>query len=336
MTKDPKFQKRIEKAMRRVDVFAILDTLEIKFKQQGGYGDLWIKCILPAHKGGRRASLHIMANPFHQFHATWKCFGCGASGNVIEFVKIIRDTTFRDALSIVEAHQRIEQVSEEAVKRVYKKPPPILPRTYESPKVESKWEKKYLDYLYGRGIEWWQIQRHKIGYANVGKFSNRIIVPVTLGKEFATFVARTILSEKEFPNVQRVTGPIGGAVGLFGSNYADNSKPAIVCEGWADKLKIERVGYYNVYSVQRNELHQRQVEFLKPFPYIIVIPDGDEGGDHFMDSLAPHIDTMKILLGRIPWGKDPAKCTDEEIETAVGNAEAWRPSETKIEVEIEY
>lgn len=336
MSKDPKFAKRIEKAMRRVDVFAILNTLEIPFKQQGGYGDLWIRCFLSAHKGGRRPSLHIMGNPFHQHFATWKCFGCGASGNIIELVKIHRDTTFRDALSIVEAHQRVENLDIEAVKRVYTKPTPQLPATYESPKVESQWNKKYLDYLYGRGVEWWQIQRYKLGYCDVGKFANRVIIPVTLGKEFATFVARSIFSEKDFPDVQRVTGPRGGLVGLFGSNYADFSKPAITCEGWADKLTIERVGYYNVYAVQRNEFHQRQIDFLKQFPYTIVIPDGDEGGDHFVDSLAPHIDTLKILIGRVPWGKDPDKSKDEEIENAVGNAEAWKPVKEKIEVEIEY
>lgn len=333
--RDPKFSKRIEKAIKRSNIFELLETLGVKYKQQGGYGDLWLKCFLSAHRGGARPSLHIMANPIHQYFGFWKCFGCGASGSVIEFVKIIRDTTFTDALSIVEAHQRSE-IDEEDVNWICIKPAPKMPIFVNVPEVESEWNKEYLEYLYNRGINWWQIQKHHIGYCDTGKYSNRVIIPVTLGKEFCTFIARSILNLDEHPNVQRVTSARGGLVGLFGSTYADTSMPAIVSEGWADKLAIERVGYKNTYALQRNELHARQAAYLKRFPYTIYVPDGDDGGNHLIDSLAPYIDDMKIYIAKIPWGKDPAECTESELETAIGNAEEWNPSEEEIKVEIEY
>ena len=67
-----------------------------------------------------------------------------------------------------------------------------------------------------------------------------------------------------------------------------------------------------------------------------VIPDGDDGGNRFVDSLAPYIEEFRIYIARIPWGKDPAKCTSEEIENAISCAKLWMPSEVVMKVEIEY
>jgi DNA primase len=75
---------------------------------------------------------------------------------------------------------------------------------------------------------------------------------------------------------------------------------------------------------------------LKQFPYVVFVPDGDDGGNHLIDSLAPHIEDIKIYIAKIPWGKDPAICTEEEIESAIGSASLWKPSEEKMIVEVDY
>ena len=48
----------------------------------------FIRC--PFHKGDRTASLKIYKDSFH-------CFGCGADGDVFDFIRLMDDVSFKDA-----------------------------------------------------------------------------------------------------------------------------------------------------------------------------------------------------------------------------------------------
>jgi 5S rRNA maturation endonuclease (ribonuclease M5) len=136
-----------------------------------------------------------------------------------------------------------------------------------------------------------------------------------------------------------VTGPKGGGQGLFGSNYLIQPKkyPAILVEGWADKIKMENVGYDNVMSIQTNKLSEDQFNFIlsKGFEYIIVIPDNDSGGNVLINSFEKYLEYLPIYVGRIE-SKDPGEASEEELDFAMKNIEEWKPIVEDKEIEVEY
>lgn len=324
-----KFIKRINRAVAYADIKDILSTLGVNYRQRS-YGDLWFRCVVRNHRKDSKASAHITHFPGHPNHGKWHCFGCDTSGNIVTLVQQVRDTRFKEALMMVEQHQ-LEHI-EEVVKPFYNSSHQ-LPKFYESPPLEQDWKEEYLSYLYKRRITWKQICDHRIGYVDAGKYVSRVIVPITMNGQLQTWVGRHITSNAD----DRITSAPNGEVGLFGSELSNPyQEPAIVCEGWADALAVERLGYRNCMAAQTNKIHPEQFEVLKLFPYTIVIPDGDEAGDRFVDSLAPWIQDYKFLIVKITRGKDPDSCESEELYDCIVRAIDWEPIEDEYEVEIIY
>jgi DNA primase len=206
-----------------------------------------------------------------------------------------------------------------------------LPDEFEFYNKASKWNPPYLEYLFSRGITWEQIVMHEIGYCDSGRYSLRVVVPITLGRELCSFVARSIVAGK------RVTSMPNGKPGLFGSNLAyPKIGPAIIAEGWADALAIERSGYANVMSAQTNHIHPTQFEYLKQFGSIVVVPDGDSGGEMFIDSLAQYVDQHSISIAKPPQDKDPGDMTDEEIVKCIESSKPWEPTTQTRTIELIY
>lgn len=324
------FNRRIEKAIRRADVYAIMKRLQIPFKKRGQ--ELWYKCRVFTHRENPSwTSTKIVSNEFSKYHALWNCFSCGTSGNIIQLVEMSENISFMEALKLVE---RFQLEGDDPVVKPFYKSAVNLPKYYTCPEKKSEWESKFLEFLLNRGILWEQIIGHRIGYVDAGHLDNRVIVPVLLNGELKTFVARSI--KKNIPPEKKVTSAKGGEPGLFGSEFAHPSKgPAFISEGWCDALHIERLGYPNSMSIQTSELHPTQYEYLKKFPFTVVIPDGDPAGRKFVDKLAPWIDEHEFLIATLPEGEDPDSVSDEMLEEAIGNAKEWKPTEEEMGIEIE-
>ena len=323
------FNRRIDKAVRRADIFAIMKRLGLPFRVRGR--ELWFKCRVQSHKNPSWKSTKIVSNEYSKWHGVWSCFSCNGAGNIVSLAQISEDIPFMEALALVERHQL--EGEDPGVKRVYKSEVD-LPKYYISPEKKSEWDSKFLAFLTGRGISWEQIVGHRIGYVDAGFYDNRIVVPVMLGRKLCMFVARSIK-----PNVapeEKVTSADGGVPGLFGSEFAHPSKgPAIICEGWADALHIERVGYPNAMSIQTSIIHPSQYKFIEKFEYTIVVPDGDAAGRKFVDTLAPYIDEYDFYIATMPEGEDPDSVSDSVLEDAIGNAKEWEPSKDDFEIEVE-
>jgi DNA primase len=324
-------KKRINRAIKNANILELLKLLDIRVTKKTSHSS-WFLCQLLSHRGETKASTHIVHNRYDAYHGIWHCFGCKQSGTIIDLVKIVRDIPFREALIIVESNQHSDYIEDSTP--VYVKKDIRLPTLYMSPPSEEDWKEEYIEYLKGRDIPWWQIKRHNIGYVDDGKLANRIIVPVTLGQKLVTYVARTILEDEKL----RVTSAANGTRGLFNSDFAKFDKPAIITEGWGDALRIERCGYYNSFSSQINSLSPKMVEFLKKFPYVILIPDNDAGGIKFVNSMAPFIDELKLMVARLPGEyKDPDDCKKSNvIEESIAKAKKWKPVKDRVKFLIDY
>jgi DNA primase len=331
---DPQFARHLIRVAQLADVRRILKDLGVNY-QEKKHGDLWHRCVYPGHKE-RKGSAHICANPLQPYHSRWHCFGCGRKGSIFQFVQYVRGVHFQHAVAFVEARIRDEQVldwlGEEAfepsVKPFYN--PSDLPEEYEFYEEREKWNPPYIEYLEDRGIPFEQATYHNIGYCDEGKYSRRIVVPVRMGGELRNWVARSIINHKS-----KVLTPDGGKVGLFGSELAQPALgPVILFEGWADALHGERLGFANCMSLQTDRLLQEQFDFIRHFDYAIVVPDPDYGGSVLVDSLSAYVEDFAFLVGQLPGPHDPAKASDEELETAIDTASAWQPSVPEYRVEF--
>jgi len=317
-------KERITRAIELANCKLILKDLGIEYKEKSG-GTAWFKCQTYSHKE-RDASCKIETSKRSKFKGCWYCFGCHASGTVIDLVRLVTQLRFWESVQYVESRLGNDLVDD----GIKPSPFPKLPKEYNRPKHVDNWNVAYLNYLRGRGVTWQQIKKHKIGYCEEGFYKNHIIIPVRMGVHFATWIGRAIAGKA------RVTSCYGGHVGLFASEFAKPvNGPAIIVEGWADALRLMRLGYKNVMALQTNIVHEEQFEFLKPFPYIIVMPDNDDGGRMLNNSLASYNDMHEIYVAWIK-SKDPAVAEDQEIIESIMNMEEWSPKIIRPEVEIVY
>lgn len=332
MTFDKTKRARIERAVRMADVKRILKDIKLPFREQSP-GDLWFKCVLPSHKD-KDASAHVCSDTTSHNHGVWHCFGCEGAGNIVGLVCDYLNVSYWEALLMVEARVHDGVVSPvRQPKDSTGSAQPTIPDEFEFYNNQAKWNPPYLDYLFGRGIHWSQIVKHGIGYCDSGKYARRIIVPVYLNGILQTWVGRSIAWGK------RVTSCKNGRPGLFGSKHAlPRLGPLFVTEGWADALAVERIGYNNCVALQTNRIHDTQFEFMKRFESVVLIPDGDSGGDRLIDSVATHVNEQEFFIVELPRGLDPAhpKMDPDVLEMAIEESKPWEPVRDPVRVFFEF
>lgn len=313
----------IPKELSKYDVVGTLKAVGIKHHIKAGM-DIWMSCPHPQHEESK-PSCHICGDIYSKLYGIWHCFGCKRSGTIKDIV------SYHDGIYVANSPAEIAKNQRSELKKISVKTPK-LPKEFKRPTKEHKWDKKALKYLYGRDITWEQILLHGIGYCSEGRYKNRIIIPVMLNGEIRTWVARTVVD-----SYLRVTSCRGGKPGLFGSEIASPKLgPAIVCEGWASALAVERLGYANVMSLQTNGIHHEQMEFLMTFPYIIVVPDGDGGGDALKESIELYARNKRFFIVTLPRKYDPADMNPLILKNLICNAKRWEPEGSRREVEFAY
>lgn len=294
---------------------------------------MWFNCIYPQHKE-RLPSSKITIDPYSEYCGIFHCFGCKRSGTIIDIVREHMHNEFWEAVLWLESRVNEEELIYnyyDSYKRI-QKTNITLPEEFDSPSSFDKWPKRFVKYLKKRKVTHFQTLKYNIGYCSYGKHKNMIIVPITLGNKLVTWAGRHI-----FRKVHSSANK--GGIGLFGSNYLIETRkyPAIIVEGWADKIKMENIGYDNVMSIQTNKLMEDQFNYIieRNFPYMIVMPDNDLGGNVLIDSLGKYIEYIPIYIATIE-SKDPGEATEEELHSAMENIKEWEPTKEIKELEVDY
>jgi len=309
--------------LAKFDVLKTLDVLGVKYKIRPGM-DVWMNCPHPQHEE-KSPSCHISANIYSNMYGIWHCFGCRRSGTIKDII------SYRDGTYVENTPVEIAKNQNAVVKKI-NLVSPTLPKEFETWNNERKWKPQYLKYLYGRDITWEQILLHGIGYCDSGRYANRVIIPVKLHGQLQTWIGRTVIN-----SYLRVTSCMGGKPGLFGSEIASPKLgPAILCEGWASALAVERLGFFNVMSLQTTAIHPEQFEFLKTFRRIVLIPDGDNGGRRLAESMEIYARNIDIMVASLPEGLDPADTPPGILKRRIYDAKQWRPSSDGREFDFVY
>lgn len=275
----------------------------------------------------KRGHDHIGLCPFHKektpsFHVhdqqgMYKCFGCGASGDVFSYVQETKNLPFMEAL---------EFVANQIGLSVPKLTPP-KPEAVESQKSllqalheASLWYHEQLllthgeaaqNYLKNRGVKGQTIQQFRLGFARPGlgkhlkdkgfsedilihagllttgdygapydRFRDRLMFPIFNRKGQVIAFGGRILGEGEPKYLNSPeTELFQKRRELYGLNFAIETRHFIVVEGYMDVISLHQAGIKSAVAPLGTALTEDQMALMWRYcPQPIVCFDGDNAG----------------------------------------------------------
>ena len=255
----------------------------------------------------------------------FKCFACGASGDVIKYVQHAEGCSFSEALGILARRAHIEmpedtgETEEERRKRMERES--LFKRNEQQQAVFLQCTdiSPYLTYLDERHISEEAAKEFGLGYAAEGEFFGRITYPIyTVSGKIAGFTGRII------PNLEYNSGSgpkyRNSAESevfhkdelLFGLRQAraDIQKQDMVhiVEGQNDVIRMWMTGRKNTVAGSGTAFSEKQARLLQRFTRnVTLMYDGDEAGRKAT------LRTLRMLLPMgaqvsvvsLPDGEDP-------------------------------
>lgn len=293
--------------------------------------------------------------PFHEDHSPsmsvskekqiYKCFSCGATGNVFTFLENYLNISFSEAVGKVAEMSGINLSNGFLVKQVKKNKEEydlmaLASKLFQN-NLHSKDGKKALDYLKNRGINEAIIKDFDIGLALGNnnlyevlskKYDNRILEDIGLinNNLYDTFQNRII-----FP-IHNLTGDIVGFTGrvydagspkylnsketkifkkgniLFNYHLARDAirlkKEVILVEGNMDAIRLYASGIKNVIALMGTSMTKEQVQAIKKLhAKVILMFDNDDAGSvaTFNNGRVLEKEGLYLKIVRLSGTKDP-------------------------------
>lgn len=311
-----------------------------------------ISSYITLHKKGSRM---IGICPFHNDHhpslnvhpvkQRFHCFACGATGDVIEFIKLYHQTDFQEAVNILaqrygiameyDNRQNADQAKvdeKESIKAINE----YMAKTY-----ISRLNGKPLKYLLNRGLTLRTINEWNLGYAPSVE-----IYPYLIHKGFKDeFIYQSGLvagRQKNFFS-ERIIFPwkdISGNIIGFNGRALEDIKPkyinihenplfhkratlygidkawksirskdrCIIVEGQMDVIKLHQKGATNVVCASGTALTEEQVRLIRRITHkVLLVFDGDNAGrEATLKAISVMVPLgMEIEIFELPEGVDP-------------------------------
>ncbi len=245
----------------------------------------------------------------------YKCFSCGASGNVFNFVMDYEKVDFKTALSILGKRVGIEvgnykklNVSDKFID-MYS----IACKLYQN-NINTDLGKEALSYLNSRGINKELIKEFKIGLSLLDKYNltnillkkdytkkemetyglgngdsdlfiNRIMFPLfDLNGNVVAFSGRIYNSKSESKYINTKETKIFKKGNLLynyhrAREFVREAKTLVIVEGFMDVIRLYSIGVKNVVALMGTALTKEQITLIKRASNnIIICLDGDGAG----------------------------------------------------------
>ena len=247
----------------------------------------------------------------------YKCFSCGASGNVFNFVMDYEHVDFKEALNILAKRAGISigniNISSQNKYDKYYKMYDLSLKFYQN-NINSSYGKDAKEYLYKRGINDELIKHFKIGLSLLEKdkltkillekdytkkememyglgngfndlYVNRIMFPLfDVSSKVVGFSGRIYNSSSDSKYINTKETPIfkkGEMLYNFyeAKDFVRLEKKIIVVEGFMDVIRLYSVGIKNVVALMGTSLTKEQISLLKRLSNNVYLSlDGDEAG----------------------------------------------------------
>ncbi len=317
--------------------------------------------------------------PFHNdktpsftvFTATqsFYCFGCGAAGDVVTFIRKIENLDYVESLHFLAKRSGITIPEEERSGGVRRS------RIFEMNKTAARFFRSQLlvsreakEYVIKRGLARKTVDRFGLGFSGVkgyelidhlrscGFTEDEMVIAKLAGKNergYYPFFRNRIM----FPIIDTAGQVIG-----FGGRVMDNSTPKylntpdtpafskgrnlfalnyakehaedclILCEGYMDVIALHSAGFENAVATLGTALTQEQARLIKRYTNKVVLSyDGDRAGKAATDRAMSILTDagIEVRILRVTGAKDP----DEYIKAFGADAFArlLKGSDTKID-----
>lgn len=250
------------------------------------------------------------------------CFGCGAKGDVIDFVQMHLNVPFTQAL---------DYMSGMPASVVHHTPAPIADRVELDPNIlthamrfyvsELRGAGQAVEYLEGRGIDRKTMIRLGLGYGagpglrdylisggytfnevrasglhttnGAERFSNMIVVPEVVDRLVIYMTGRAI-SDRQTPRFQGLPG----SRPLLGFGRLQQHRWVILTEGVFDWLLLTTWGYPACATMGAQNANQVAAA-LKDIEYVLLVFDNDRAGQESASLIAAAL-TQKYFLVMLP------------------------------------
>lgn len=273
--------EQVKSAVNIVDVISDYQTLFRRGKHYLG--------VCPFHND---TTPSLTVNPGMQIY---KCFACGASGDVFSYVQHAEGCSFTEALRIVAAKGHVElpeqaqETDEERQARIHreqlKQQNTERQREYE----QGRDNPFYLQYLDERAISPEAADVFCLGYAASGEFAFRITYPMfTVSGQIAGWQARIVPHIEENGKQPKYKNSAESELFhkdelLFGLKQArqeiQKQDRAYIVEGQNDVIRMWMSGKQNTVAGSGTAFSEKQARLLQRFTRnVVLMYDGDNAG----------------------------------------------------------
>jgi len=274
-------QESIKKLKETVSLYDIIND-EIKLKKSGLY--YITKC--PFHDE-KTPSFKVKQKDNH-----FKCFGCGAYGDMIDFIVKLKSLSFQDAVRYIASQKNFEL---EETSNEVEKPQPRL----------EKIDKVYIDYFENRGISNNTLLRFKVTQATEWMPDAQSEIPVVCFNYFRDDELVNIKfrgRNKSFKLVKNAE------LIFYNLDAIKDDDTAVIVEGEIDCMSMYEAGIYNCVSVPNgagsNNLTyiDNCINHLIDKKYIVIAVDNDDAGNKLKDELIRRLDIERCFYIEYPEG----------------------------------
>lgn len=300
-------QESIKKLKETISLYEIVKD-EIELKKSGSF--YISKC--PFHNE-KTPSFKIKQSDKH-----FKCYGCGAYGDLIDFIVKHKNLSFQDAVRYIASQKNFEL---EETSNEVEKPQPRL----------EKIDKVYIDYFENRGISNNTLLRFKVTQANEWMPDTQTEIPVVCFNYFRDDELVNIKfrgRNKSFKLVKNAE------LIFYNLDAIKDDDTAVIVEGEIDCMSMYEAGIYNCVSVPNgagsNNLTyiDNCINYLIDKKYIVIAVDNDDAGNKLKDELIRRLDIERCFYIEYPEGCKDAndillKHGKEYLKSLVTNAKPF-------------
>lgn len=298
--RDQKNRSRIQ--LEYIDFREVLDNLGINYSESGkNVSENWIglQCCWCGD-----TSNHLGINIDS---GSCSCFKCGQSGTIINYlaeelnsfekaIEILRDATPREFTGK-------ESTTKERSVNV------ILPKN-----ANRKITPYHAGYLQERGFDYKELtSKYNFHFCGpVGKWKNRIIVPITRRYRLITFTSIDISDDSElrYKHLAKEQSIVDIKELIYGIEHTNQSICCVV-EGLFDMFRIGDGAVCGFGT----RITSKQKLILSKFSKILIAFDGDEAGREGASKLANDLSTFTdIEILDLPDGTDPDQLPPDDIK----------------------
>lgn len=301
------------------DVRRVLRRLGIEGET---YGDHLV-ALCPYHVSRKPHWRIRLSGPRRGLH--W-CFSCNEGGDLYDLVMHVRQYATR-AAAVGWVEENFGEVTEEDLtaptlevvaglpgRKVFR-----LPRGVVVGEPLAQWPTLIREYVEGRGIEPWQVERWRIGYAVDGRLQGRIVLPIhNAWGELASYVGRAWREmPKRYLYPREEEGPDPDV--MFGEAHWPRAMQqrgtCVVLEGAIKALAVERaVQHVSIGAIGGSGVTLLQVTKLGTFRKVVVFTDADAAGEKAGFELQAGLSGLtEVERVRLPPGEDADSVPRERV-----------------------